>query len=100
VENGQKLDVLQDGVTGLRVSMAELSGDVRASLARHDRQDVVSADVERRLRLMEAAAVTVPADVEARLRTLERRSSSMPTLATLGMLAALALSVWNAVAAR
>jgi hypothetical protein len=100
VENGQKLDNLQDGVTGLRVSMAELSGDVRASLARHDRQDIVSADVERRLRLIEAAAVTGPADVEARLRTLERRSSSMPTLATLAMLAALALSVWNAVAAR
>jgi hypothetical protein len=96
VETGQKLDAIQDTVTELRVSIAQLSGDVRASLARHDRQDVVSADVERRLRTLETAVVTVPVDVEGRIRTLERRSYGIPTLATVLGLAGFVLALWLA----
>jgi hypothetical protein len=94
MENGQKLDNIQDTVTEIRVSVATLSGDVRASLARHDRQDVVSADVERRLRALEAATAVVPVDVESRLRTLERRIYGIPSLAAVLALASLGLAVW------
>lgn len=119
VENGQKLDILQDSMTELRVSMAQLSGDVRASLARHDRQDVVTADVERRIRSLETAGstvpeaesqrrtdverrirgleattATVPADVESRLRSLEHRLYAIPSLAALLGAAGFALALW------
>lgn len=77
VENGQKLDTIQETVTELRVSMATLSGDVRASLARHDAADRVLADVERRMRV------------------LERRNYAVPTLASVVSLAALVVAVWS-----
>lgn len=94
MENGQKLDNIQDTVTEIRVSVATLSGDVRASLARHDRQDVVTADVERRLRLLESSTSIIPVDVESRLRTLERRIYGIPTLATVLALVSLGLAAW------
>lgn len=97
METGQKLDAIQETVTELRVSIAQLSGDVRASLARHDRQDVVSADVERRLRSLETSAAVVPADVEGRLRGLERRTHAIPSMAALVAFASLALALWVAV---
>jgi hypothetical protein len=94
METGQKLDAIQDTVTELRVSIAQLSGDVRASLARHDRQDVVSADVELRLRTLETATAVIPPDVESRLRTLERRIYGIPSLAAVIALASLGLALW------
>jgi hypothetical protein len=94
METGQKLDDIQATVTEVRVSIAQLSGDVRASLARHDRQDVVSADVERRLRTLETATAVIPPDVESRLRTLERRIYGIPSLAAVIALASLGLALW------
>jgi hypothetical protein len=96
MENGQKLDAIQETVTELRVSMATLSGDVRASLAKHDAADRIGAEVERRLRTVETASGAVPTDVEGRLRTLERRIYGIPSLAALIAVASLVLAVWVA----
>jgi outer membrane murein-binding lipoprotein Lpp len=78
VETGQKLDAIQDTVTELRVAMATLSGDVRASLARHDAADRVAADFERRMRV------------------LERRNYAVPSLAAVLGLAGFLLALWVA----
>jgi hypothetical protein len=75
VENGQKLDTIQETVTEIRVSVGVL-------VSRHDAQDVVNGDVERRLRI------------------LERRSYGIPTLATVGVLVAIGVPIWHALAAR
>jgi hypothetical protein len=75
MENGQKLDAIQDTVTEIRVSVGVL-------VDRHDRQDVVNIDVERRL------------------RNLERRSYGIPTLATVGVLVAIGVPIWHALTTR
>lgn len=73
--DGQKLDTIQDTVTEIRVSVGVL-------VSRHDRQDIVNADFERRIRI------------------LERRSYGIPTLATLGVIVAIGVPIWHALTAR
>lgn len=79
VENGQKLDNIQETITELRVSVATLSGDVRAALGRLDGHDAVMADVERRI------------------RTLEHRSYAIPGIGAVLGIAGFALALWGAI---
>jgi hypothetical protein len=77
-QNGQKLDRIGDAVTDVRLAVATLGGDVRATLQRLDGHDNVSDDVEKRLRV------------------IERRLYAIPTLATLTALVSLGLALWVA----
>lgn len=75
-QNGVKLDRIGDAVTDVRLAVATLGGDVRATLQRLDVHDNVQSDVEKRLRV------------------LERRSYAIPGIATVLAIASFALALW------
>lgn len=77
-QNSAKLDRIGDAVTDVRLAVATLGGDVRATLQRLDGHDTVSDDVEKRLRV------------------LERRLYAIPALSTITALASLGLALWLA----
>jgi hypothetical protein len=77
-QNGQKLDRIGDAVTDVRLAVATLGGDVRATLQRLDGHDNVAGDVEKRLRV------------------IERRLYAIPGIATLVSLGSLALALYVA----
>src|SRR3954447_23256284 len=60
METSQKLDQIQNTVPEVRVSMAALSGDVRAALGRLDGHDDGRDDVERRIRTLERDSDAIP----------------------------------------
>jgi len=60
METSQKLDQIQDTVPEVRVSMAALSGDVRAALGRLHGHDNQGDDVERRIRTLERDSDAIP----------------------------------------